>query len=164
MRIGILGGSFDPPHLGHLHVARCARDELALDEVRLIPAAIPPHKMSRELADGRHRLAMLALVARGQPWLVVDPRELERGGPSYTIDTLSALRTEGRPDDALFFLIGSDSLVDLADWRRAPEVVELATFVTVPRDRRASPRPRGALRARRRPAAAQHVLDPRCCR
>src|SRR4029078_8959656 len=111
MRIVILGGSFDPPHLGHLHVARCARDELALDEVRLIPAAIPPHKPSRELAHGRHRrgvhqsvsrappagpprLARLARVARGPPWLLVDPRELERGGPSYTFDTLAALRAE----------------------------------------------------------------------
>src|SRR5262249_57279218 len=118
---------------GHLQGARCARDELALEEVRRIPAAIPPHKRMRELAPGRDRLAMLALVARAQPWLVVDAREVERGGPSFTFDTLSALRAEGRPGDALFFLIGSDSLVDLADWRRAQEVVELATFVTVPR-------------------------------
>ena len=163
MRIGVLSGSFDPPHLGHLHVARCARDELALDEVRLIPAAIPPHKRARELADGRHRLAMLALVARGQPWLVVDPRELERGGPSYTFDTLAALRAEGRPADALFFLIGSDSLVDLADWWRAPEIVELATFVTVPRDPASTDLGRAQVRARFAAPAAErilrHVLD-----
>ncbi len=163
MRIGILGGSFDPPHLGHIHVARVARDELRLNEVRLIPAAIPPHKRLRELADARHRLAMLALIAREAPWLVVDEREIARGGPSYTFDTLTALRAAGRPDDALFFLIGSDSLVDLADWWKAPELVELATFVTVPRDAGSLELGRAQVRARFPAPAAErilrHVLD-----
>jgi nicotinate-nucleotide adenylyltransferase len=163
MRIGILGGSFDPPHLGHLHVARCARDELALDVVRLIPAAIPPHKRSRELADGHHRLAMLALAARGQPWLAVDASELERGGTSYTFDTLATLKAACRSGDALFFLIGSDSLVDLPDWHRAHDLVDLATFVTVPRDAASAQLGRAQVRARFPAASAQrilaHVLD-----
>ena len=163
MHIGVLGGSFDPPHLGHLHVERSARDALELDEVRLIPAAIPPHKRMRELAEGRHRLAMLALVARAHPWLVVDPRELERGGPSFTYDTLAALRAQCRPDDELYFLIGSDSLVDLPDWRRASELVDLATFVTVPRDAASVELGRAQVRARFATPAAEtillHVLD-----
>jgi len=153
-RIGLLGGSFDPPHFGHLHVARSAREELALDRVRLIPAARPPHKLGRTLAEDRHRLAMLELLKGSTAWLEIDPRELQRGGTSFTYETLIELRRELAPIDLrrelapaapaaprnaakpfeLFFLIGSDSLVDLPGWHRAADLVELATFVTVPRD------------------------------
>jgi len=135
MRLGLLGGSFDPPHFGHLHVARAARDELALDRVRLIPARQPPHKLGRELAPDLHRVAMLELLAGDEPWLEVDRRELERGGTSFTYDTLVAIRAEvARPGVRLFFLLGSDSLIDLPTWHRAAGIVELATIVTVPRD------------------------------
>jgi nicotinate-nucleotide adenylyltransferase len=135
MRLGLLGGSFDPPHLGHLHVARVAHDELKLDRVRLIPAAQPPHKRGRVLAADAHRLAMLEQLAAFEPWLEIDARELRRGGTSFTHDTLREIRDEiAGPGVRLFFLLGSDSLVDLPTWHRAGELISLATIVTVPRD------------------------------
>lgn len=136
MRLALFGGSFDPPHLGHLHVARAAHDELGLDRVLLLPACQPPHKPARTLAPEVHRVAMLELLAQGEGWLAVDRRELERGGTSFTFDTISSVRSElaGR-DDEIYFLLGSDSLVDLPTWHRAEELVRLATIVTIPRDR-----------------------------
>ena len=116
----LLGGSFDPPHLGHLHVARAARESLGLDLVRLLPAAQPPHKKERVLAPDAHRAAMADLLAKQEPWLEVDRREIERGGTSFTYDTLAQITAEhaGRGLE-LFFLLGSDSLVDLPSWHRA---------------------------------------------
>ena len=161
-RLGLLGGSFDPPHFGHLHVARCAREELALDRVRLLPAARPPHKLDRVLADDDHRLAMLELLKGTNTWLEIDAREFRRGGPSFTHDTLVELRRELAPPVELYFLIGSDSLVDLPTWRRAAELVSLATFVTVPRDPQSLALGQAQVRARL-PDAAEgiltHVLD-----
>lgn len=157
-RIALFGGSFDPPHLGHLHVARAAHEELALDEVRLLPAAEPPHKRSRVLAPAADRLAMVTRLAALEPWLAVDDRELARGGLSYTYDTLLAVRGELAAGGAeLFFLIGSDSLHDLPSWHRAAELVELATFVTVPRDTESLALAQATLAARL-PAAAPRLL------
>ena len=134
--MGLLGGSFDPPHFGHLHVARSAHDALGLEEVRLIPAAQPPHKRGRVLAPDEDRVAMLDLLAALEPWLKVDRCELDRGGTSFTHDTLVRLREQLRGRDVeLFFLLGSDSLVDLPTWHRADELVGLATIVTIARDR-----------------------------
>jgi len=161
-RLGLLGGSFDPPHFGHLHVARCARDELALDRVLLLPAAHPPHKLDRVLAADDHRLAMLELLKGRNSWLEIDAREFRRGGPSFTHDTLVELRRELAPSVELYFLIGSDSLVDLPGWRRAAELVSLATFVTVPRDRASLALGQAQVRARLPDAAEKilaHVLD-----
>ena len=136
MRLGLLGGSFDPPHLGHLHVARAAHEALSLDEVRLIPAAQPPHKRGRVLAPDEERVAMAERLAALEPWLAVDRCELERGGTSFTHDTLVRMRQQlAGKDVELFFLLGSDSLVDLPTWHRADELVGLATIVTVARDR-----------------------------
>ena len=157
-RLGLLGGSFDPPHFGHLHVARAAHDELRLDSVRLVPALRPPHKLGRTLADDRHRVAMVELLARLEPWLEVDLRELERGGTSFTFDTLAQIRRElGSQDVDLYFLVGSDSLVDLPTWHRASELVDLATIVTVPRDAASVELGRAHVRATF-PAAAERML------
>ena len=134
MRLGLLGGSFDPPHLGHLHVARAAHDELSLDRLRLIPAAQAPQKRHRPVAADADRVAMLELLVRADPWIEVDARELTRGGTSFTFDTLSEVRRELGAGAELFFVLGSDSLVDLPTWHRAAELVKLATIVTVPRD------------------------------
>ncbi len=157
-RIGLFGGSFDPPHLGHLHVARAAHAELELDTVRLIPAAGPPHKRGRVQAAAADRLEMVRRVAASESWLAVDPRELRRGGTSFTFDTLTELRAEfaGRPIE-FWFLIGADSLLDLPGWHRAAELVELATFVTVPRDGARLDEARALLRERL-PAHAEQLL------
>ena len=126
-RVGLLGGTFDPIHEGHLSLARACAESLALDEVRLLAAHRPPHKRGA-VADGIHRHAMLALATSGDPLLVADPRELRRPGPSYTIDTLDEIRRE-RPEAKLFFLAGADSLRDLRSWHRWDDVLAAATFV-----------------------------------
>jgi nicotinate-nucleotide adenylyltransferase len=131
-RIGILGGSFDPPHLGHLHAARAALEAFGLDEVRLVPAARPPHKPGRRLAEGRHRVALLELLAAGEPWLRVDARELSRSGPSYTVDTLRELAAE-EPGE-LYLILGTDNLPGLPEWREVGAVLTLARPVVVQRE------------------------------
>lgn len=157
-RIGVLGGSFDPPHLGHLHVARAAHDELELDRIRLVPACQPPHKRGRVLAPNEDRVAMVELLARAEPWLELDVQEIERGGTSFTFDTLKELRRLADERGAqLYFLVGSDSLVDLPSWHRAAELVDLATFVTVPRDSASLELGRAQVRAQL-PAAADRIL------
>lgn len=132
MRIGIFGGSFDPVHYGHLLLAELCRESCRLDEVRLVPAAVPPHKQDQGRAADEHRVAMLELAIGAHPQLQVWDVELKRGGVSYTVDTLRALR-EAQPNDELFFLMGADSLYDLPNWREPKEICELATIVVVDR-------------------------------
>src|SRR5690242_13897575 len=121
MRLGIFGGSFDPVHYGHLLLAECCRETLRLDEVWLIPAAVPPHKQLRELADGKHRLQMLELALGGHEQIRASAVELERGGISYTVDTLAAVRDRS-PAAELFLLMGADSLHDLPNWREPARI------------------------------------------
>jgi len=131
--IGILGGSFDPIHNGHLYLADQARAALSLDKVVLIPALRPPHKTSRTLTDSIHRLRMIELALQGRDWLITDRREIERGGISYTVDTVKAL-SAAYPDSKLYFIIGSDSLLELSSWRSIDEIARRVTFVTLSRE------------------------------
>jgi nicotinate-nucleotide adenylyltransferase len=133
MRIGIFGGSFDPVHDGHLIAAECAREQARLDRVLFIPAAAPPHKPGRILADGPHRLAMLSLATGGNDAFAVSGIELDRGGTSYTVDTLATLAGE-HPDDALVLILGPDSLASLPTWREPARIAALAEIVPVERD------------------------------
>jgi len=128
MRIGVFGGTFDPVHYGHLLVAETCREELRLDEVRFIPAAVPPHKLGERITDGHARADMLKLAVSGYAEFVVDRRELKRTGPSFTVDTLSELQTEF-PAAEIFFLMGADSLRDLLTWRNPARIAQLATLV-----------------------------------
>lgn len=128
MRIGILGGTFDPVHYGHLIVAETCRERLRLNQIRLIPASSPPHKPGVKVADGHARADMLLLAVSGYPEYVVDRRELKRSGPSFTVDTLRELRAQ-LPDDELFLLMGADSLRDFLTWREPEEIALLATIV-----------------------------------
>ncbi len=130
MRLGLYGGSFDPVHYGHLLLAECCRETLALDEVWLIPAAVPPHKQSRELATGKHRYEMLELALAGHEQLKPSRLELDRGGVSYTLDTLLAAR-EVAPGATLFLLMGADSLADLPTWREPQRICELSVPAVV---------------------------------
>lgn len=132
MRVGVMGGSFDPVHVGHLILAETCREACRLDEVHLVPAAIPPHKILQARADAQHRLAMLRLAVAGRPELVVSDLEIARGGVSYTVDTLERLRQD-RPGDELSLLLGSDSLQDFPTWREPDRIVALATLVVVRR-------------------------------
>ncbi len=127
MNIGILGGSFDPIHAGHLLLAESARERLGLDRVLLIPAASPPHKPGGRLAPAARRLAMVRAAVRGRPGLEADGREIRRGGISWTVDTLRSLRAEF-PRARLFLIVGSDTLPDVARWREPAVIYRLATL------------------------------------
>jgi nicotinate-nucleotide adenylyltransferase len=125
MRLGIFGGTFDPVHYGHLLLAECCREQCGLDEVRFLPAAVPPHKPDRELAPAEHRVAMLELAIAGHPAFAVCRYEIDRGGVSYTFETLEHFHRE-EPAGELFFLLGADMLLDLPNWRRPERILELA--------------------------------------
>lgn len=131
-RLGIFGGSFDPVHHGHLLLAETCREQCGLDEVRWIPAATPPHKMGRALSAASARLEMLRLATISNPAFGVSDIEVARGGVSYTVDTLEAIRAE-MPDVELFLLMGADSLRDLPTWREPARIVQLSTPVVVRR-------------------------------
>ena len=128
MRIGILGGTFDPVHFGHLILAETCREVLRLDQIRFVPAGDPPHKPDAKITDGHARADMLTLAVSGYPEFLVDCRELKRRGPSFTVDTLAELTSEN-PGSELFFLMGADSLRDLPTWREPERIAELATIV-----------------------------------
>lgn len=132
MRVGLLGGTFDPVHYGHLLLAEAAREQCDLDEVWFVPAAVPPHKQDAELASGESRAEMIELAVAGNPGFLVSRFELERGGVSYTIDTLRHFRNE-TPDAELFFVMGADMLHDLPNWREAAEVCRLAVPIVARR-------------------------------
>jgi len=138
---GVLGGTFDPVHLGHLHAARCVRLVFALSEVVLVPAAVPPHKSRPGLAAAAHRLAMVRLAAREEAWLSVSTAELDRGGVSYTIDTLREMRRT-RPLDVPLFILGADAFLELRTWREPDALVHRFDLVVV--DRPGSSIPPGA--------------------
>lgn len=125
-RLGLFGGSFDPVHNGHLALARCALEQATLDRVWLIPAAVQPHKPRGPVAPDADRLAMLRLAVAGEPRLEASTLELDRGGMSYTIDTLRAARAAA-PGAALLLLMGADTLHDLPQWREPGAVLALAT-------------------------------------
>jgi nicotinate-nucleotide adenylyltransferase len=135
-RIGILGGTFDPIHVGHLALARSARAALALDEVRLMPTGRSWQKDSSR-ASSAQRLAMARLAVATVPTsehCVVDDREVRRGGPTYTIDTLAELRTE-MPEDAIVLVMGSDQFRNLPSWHRWEELLDHAHIATTRRER-----------------------------
>lgn len=129
--IGLLGGSFDPVHVGHLLLARAARDALALAEVRFIPAARPWQK--GELTPAEHRVKMLELALAGEPRCRIDPTELQRGGVSYTIDTLRELRAQ-LADTPLVLVIGADQMQRLDTWREWREIPRLAHIAVARRN------------------------------
>jgi nicotinate-nucleotide adenylyltransferase len=133
MRIGVFGGTFDPPHIGHLVVAQEVHHCLALDRVLWVPAAVPPHKRDQEITAGPTRLEMVRAAIAGDERFEACDLELRREGPSYTVDTLRELRAS-RPDDELFLIMGADQLAELDTWREPDQVRRLATVVAFARD------------------------------
>ena len=132
MRLGLFGGSFDPVHYGHLLLAECCRERCRLDGVRFLPAAVPPHKQNRPLTPAEVRIEMLELAIAGHAAFSVSRHETDRGGVSYTVDTLTHFREED-PEIELFFLLGADMLYDLPRWHQPDRICELATIVVVGR-------------------------------
>jgi nicotinate-nucleotide adenylyltransferase len=132
MRLGIYGGSFDPVHFGHLLLAESCREQCQLDEIWLLPAAVPPHKTDRTMTSAQRRIEMLKLAIGGHDALRVSTIEVDRGGVSYTVDTLTTIRQQ-HPSAQLFLLMGADTLYDLPNWREPQRVCELAMPVVVQR-------------------------------
>ena len=132
MRIGIYGGTFDPVHHGHLILARQAMEEFELDRVVFVPAAESPFKIHNHTAPARDRLAMIRLALRGEDRFSLDPVEIERGGISYSIDTVKSFRSRD-PAAALFFLVGEDNAYRLTEWHRFEELRKLVSFVLLSR-------------------------------
>lgn len=133
MRIGILGGTFNPVHLAHLILAECALKALKLDKVFFVPANIQALKVRAKLASGPERLNMLKLAIRGKEKFAVSDVEISRGGKSYTIDTLRFYRKKFKQRLQLFFIAGSDSLKDLNKWKDLGKILKLAKFVVAKR-------------------------------
>lgn len=129
---GILGGTFDPIHFGHLRMAQELYEELDLAEVRFVPAAIPPHRTAPQI-DAGHRTAMVRLAIAGNPAFALDTRELARPGPSYSFDTLTELRDELGTRAPLCLLIGGDAFLGLPTWHRWQELLALAHLVVAHR-------------------------------
>ncbi len=132
MRLGILGGTFNPPHLGHLICAQEAHLELSLERVLLMPTRIPPHKSVVQEPGAEHRLALCRAAVQGDERLAVSDLEIAREGPSYTVDTLEELKRLD-PDNELFFIVGGDVAAGLPDWRAPERVLELATLAVAGR-------------------------------
>lgn len=131
MRVGVVGGTFDPIHLGHIALAEGARDCAKLDRVLLIPAADPPHR-GGPVASAQDRLEMVRMAVRGHRGLEVSDIEMRRKGPSYTADTLAAITSE-MPGAELYMVLGWDAAAELRSWRRPDVVLNLARLVVVPR-------------------------------
>jgi nicotinate-nucleotide adenylyltransferase len=127
-RIGLFGGSFDPPHVAHLAVAEAAREQARLDRVLWIPAATSPFKAGEETSEGRHRLEMVRLAIAGNPAFDTDDLEIARGGISYTVDTIEEI-ADRHPDAELRLIIGGDSLRTFERWREPRRIVETAALL-----------------------------------
>ena len=145
MKLGVVGGTFDPIHLGHIAMAEAGADCAGLDRVLLVPASVPPHRAAAT-APARDRLEMTRIAAAGHPRLEVSDIELRRPGPSYTVDTLRALADE-QPEAELHLLLGWDAAREIRSWREPGEVLRLARLVVVSRPGYAPPTGRDLLAA-----------------
>lgn len=133
MRLGVLGGTFDPPHVGHLILAEEARTRLDLRKVLFVPAGDPWRKAAQEVTAAEHRLAMVRLMLGSDPHFEVSTLEMERAGPSYTVDTLEALHQQHGPGLELYFIVGEDALHDLPHWKEPARILSLARLAVARR-------------------------------
>ncbi len=133
MNIGVLGGTFDPIHLGHLIVAEEVRARLNLAEILFIPAGQPWLKVNSPILAAEHRVQMVRLALGGKPYFKLSTMEIERAGPSYTVDTIAELKGQLGAEDKLFFILGWDNLAQLPQWQEPWRLVKLSHLVAVPR-------------------------------
>jgi nicotinate-nucleotide adenylyltransferase len=157
-RIGILGGTFDPIHYAHLAIAEEVYCALHLTGVLFVPAGQPPHKIGEQITPVEHRVAMLALAIRANPHFSLSLVDVERDGPSYTVDTLRLLRSELGPDADLYFMIGGDSLRDLPTWYDPAGILDQATIVALLRPGYADVEAERAMLVARLPALEQRLI------
>ena len=128
-RVGILGGTFDPIHVGHLMTAETVRDEYHLDKVIFIPAAVPPHKQNQDVTEAMHRYVMTVLATCSNPNFEVSDIEMNRPGPSYTIDTIRELLERFGEDTEFYFITGADAIQEIHTWDRIEELLEMCHFI-----------------------------------
>ena len=126
MKLGVLGGTFDPPHVAHVRLAEVAIEHLALDKLLFVPAGEPWRKAGQPLSDAEHRLEMTCLAVDSLPRMEVSTLEMDRPGPSYTVDTLGELLARYGPETELFFVMGQDALLDMPNWKEPHRIVALA--------------------------------------
>ncbi len=132
-RLGLLGGTFDPVHFGHLDAAEAARRALSLDEIWFIPSHVPPHRVQDPVATPFHRFALAALAVNDRDAYRVSDIELQRSGRTYTVDTLKALHAQGWTRSQLFFILGTDAFAEIATWHEYPDVLDAANYVVIAR-------------------------------
>lgn len=133
LRLGLLGGSFNPVHNGHMAIARKTREALGLDQILFIPTSHPPHKQNGSLAPAQDRYEMVRIAIASDPSLAISDVEIRRPGKSYSIDTIRLLQQEYGPHTQLFFLIGLDAFLDFPSWREPLTLLELCPFVVLSR-------------------------------
>lgn len=133
MRVGILGGTFDPIHIGHLVSAEEARVELELERVFFAPTRLPPHKLDHAVSSVEHRLAMVELAIASNPHFAISRVDIDRSGPSYTVDSIELLKDEWGPGAEIYFIMGSDSLLDILTWHDPQQLIRLCRFAVVSR-------------------------------
>jgi nicotinate-nucleotide adenylyltransferase len=131
-KIGIMGGTFDPIHIGHLVTAEAVRNEFGLDRVIFIPAANPPHKQSQQVTEAKHRYIMTTMATYANPYFFVSSIEMERPGPSYTIDTIYELREKFKNAE-LYFITGADAIQEIPTWDRIEELLGICHFIAATR-------------------------------
>ncbi len=157
-RIGVLGGTFDPPHVGHLWLAALAADAHRLDRVLFMPAAQPPHKPRDEMSPTIDRLLMTRLAIESDPVFELSRMEMERPGPSYTVDSVVQLRTD-YPDAELFLIMAADSLAEIDTWREPDRLLELVEWIVGPRPGAPDPDPAALVERFGVAARRIHLLD-----
>ncbi|MHB8619289.1 MAG: nicotinate-nucleotide adenylyltransferase [Chloroflexota bacterium] len=133
MKVGILGGTFDPVHYGHLVAGEEARCGMDLRQVLFVPAARPPHKVENLVSSPEHRLAMLRLAVTDNPYFEISTVDMDRSGPSYTVDTIALLQKELGPNTELYFILGEDALADLPTWHEPRRLLEMCQLIAVNR-------------------------------
>ncbi|MGE0393991.1 MAG: nicotinate-nucleotide adenylyltransferase [Vicinamibacterales bacterium] len=154
-RLGVVGGTFDPIHWGHLDAANAATGALALTDLLFVPSHVPPHRPARPHASAFHRFAMTALATQALPHAAVSDIEVQRPGPSYSVETLASLHAQGWDASQIFFVIGADAFAEIATWRGYPALLDLCHFAVVSRDATAA----DAV-ARRQPGLVARITAP----
>jgi nicotinate-nucleotide adenylyltransferase len=153
-RLGVLGGTFDPIHVGHLAAARAAQSALALDRVLLMPSHVPPHRSTLPQASPFHRFAMTALAAQTDPMFLASDLELQTPGPTYTSSTLQRLADRGYRPSQVFFITGADAFAEIETWRDYPALLDLGHFVVISRSSRRADELKALL-----PALASRMIE-----
>ena len=133
MRLGLFGGTFDPIHIGHLRAALEVKQGFALDQIFIIPAALPPHKKGHQVADAADRLKMVELGVRDYPGFSVSDIELQRSGPSYSIDTINHFKNSSNQDAEIFFISGLDAFLEIDTWKSYKELLRQIAFIVIAR-------------------------------